>query len=305
MSTQWPLTTPREQIAELLTQTRREGAWYDLARLLALLMGEGLYSLPQARAEIGKMCGMSAGVVGRYVAAYRRILRIAEERGVPAEMLFSSSFNGCEVACRLYERSPNQGFESLVGLREERDSLATVRRRLRDAEAPAVSAATVRAEVMRRRGREIEVVQNALSVSAERLFGRGSTIRRRPGMRFFRRVGFEAVARDGSIVAGLDFLAPHPDQQRDELDVGFAASALLATYFRKFHYVTSPESGAEIAARAVETVAHFGLGWFGVMSVDRTGAIEVLRPARGGPDPDRTARYDALKAAYTIGRRSE
>jgi hypothetical protein len=295
----------KAEIGQALMHLRRDKPWHELARMLYLLLGNELYSPPDARAEIGRTCGLSAGVVGRYLSAYRRIVGIAREKGVPEERLLSSSFNGCEVACRLYERSPAQGLASLLALGEGSETLSTVRKRLATIEAPADSGSAARGDVLRRRGAEIKALEKALVGSAERLFGRGTSIRRRPSMRFFRRVGFEAVARDGAVVAGLDYLAPHSDQQRDELDAGFGASALLSTYFPRFHYVTSPEAGADIAARAVETLAHFGLRWFGVMNVDPGGEIEVLRAAKGRPNPDRTAEYEALKARYAVGRRAD
>ena len=303
MSPEIPLTPLSEHIAQVL-HLRRTAPWHELARWFEMAVGSELYAPPEARALAGRMCGMSAGLVGRYIVAYRRIRRIAEESGVAMETLLSDSFNGCEVACRLYDRSPDQGFESLVGLREGRQSLASVRRRLKEVAAPPDSEAAARGALLRRRGLEIEAVETALAASAESLFGRGSEVVRRPGLRLFRRVGFEVVARDGSVAAGLDLLTSQADRQRDELDEGFGASALLATHFPKFHYVVSPGSEPDIAARAVETVSRFGMRWFGVMRVEPDGGIEVLRPAKGRPNPDRTAEYPNLKKRYAIGRRS-
>lgn len=304
MSSETQLTPPPEQLAEILMHLRRTAPWHELARMLELAAGSELYSPPGTRSLVGGMCGLSVGVVGRYIAAYRRIRQIAQDRGIPMETLLSGSFNGCEVACRLYDRSGDQGFASLVGLREGSENLASVRRRLGEVAAPADSEAATRGKLLRQRGLEIEAVETALAASAERLFGRGSEVVRRPGLRLFRRVGFEVVARDGSVAAGLDLLTSQADRQRDELDEGFGASALLATHFPKFHYVVSPGSEPDIAARAVETVSRFGMRWFGVMRVEPDGGIEVLRPAKGRPDPDRTAQYPDLKKRYAIGRRN-
>jgi hypothetical protein len=302
-----PSLTPAIDAA-LTSELRRlkdEAPWHELARHLSAYAGGDLYGLPGTRAALAAACGLSPGIVGRYISTIERILRIAREKNVEPAAVLSGGFNAVEAACRLYERSPDQGFESLLQLKAGTSSLSKVRGRLAAAEPERDdSGSYARSLVLRQRSFEIEAVEEALSGAAQNLFGRGCTVRRRPGLRYFRRVGMEVVAGDGSIAAGLDVIAPQLGQQRDELDAALGASALLSTFFPEFHFICSPGSGGEVAARAVEMLGWLGLQWFGVMTIDANGRVRVLRKARGRPVPDRSAQYGALKERYAVGRRN-
>jgi hypothetical protein len=289
-----------------LAVLRETGPWFDLAeRLRALANGEWSGE-PLPRSHLAAASGLGSSVVARYISVYEKVVQIASARGHPPAALLSPSFNGVETACRLYQRSPDEGFKALVELKSGRTSLGTIRSTLASTpRGDADSESYERSLLLRRRGRMTEFVEEALQRSAENgLFGQGGVVRRRPGLRYFRRAGMEVVDRDGTAVAGIDVLTTHPGKQRDELDSAIGPSALLATYFPCFYLVCVPEA-EEMAKAAVEALQWFRLGWIGVLYVDEYGAVDVIGKPQGRPMPDRTGHYEELKARWRVGRRAD
>jgi hypothetical protein len=250
--------------------------------------------------------GLSWGLITRYLSAIRRIKAAAAAAGVTPASLLSPGFNAVEAAVRLHAHSPQEGLASLKALHEGQSSLSEIRRRLADAaEASTGRAAVARGNANRRRGQEVQKVEDALEGAVGTLFPKDSTVHRRPSLRYFRRVGMEVRRPDGRCVCGLDLMASDPGNAIDEVEQAVAPALVLSTYFPKFYFVFSPGSAGEAVDEALSALDLLGARWFGVMKVADDLSIEVLRKPAGAPEPDRTAAYESLRATLAQGRRTE
>ena len=276
--------------------------WFVVAKGVEEALKELEGSKESIRPVLEEATGLSWGVINRYLSVLRRVHIIAVARDIPVEELMSRGFNGMEVAVRLYDRLPDEGFESLIKLRDGAMSLEDVRAKLANSpEGNAVHPAIARGDLLRRRYADIAMVERSLSRESEDLFGKGSIVRRRPGLRYFRRTGFEVYKEGGGIICGLDLMIPDPALSRNALDVALAPAILISSYYRRFYLVFSRDDDAEFASSAVDALKVMGVRSVGVMRVlSELGIETILEPS--GPLPDRTKRYEFLRSKFLIGR---
>jgi hypothetical protein len=250
--------------------------------------------------------GLSWGVITRYLSTMRRLKAAAAAAGVAPASLLSPGFNAVEAAVRLHAHSPQQGIAALKALHQGRSSLPEIRRSLADAaEAESGRAAVARGNALRRRGQELQKVEDALAGAVGTLFPKDSTVLRRPALRYFRRVGMEVRRADGRCVCGLDLMASDSGGALDEVEQAVAPALVLSTYFPKFYFVFSPGSAEAAVDEAVSALELLGARWFGVMKVGNDLSIEVLRRPAGAPVPDRSDAYESLRATLARGRQTE
>jgi hypothetical protein len=290
-----------------LTAKRRNTPWWVVAdqveRALETADDYGPWSDETLQHAVEDATDRSWGVLTRYRSVLRRVRAAAAAKGMPAEALMSAGFNAMELAVRLYDRLPTQGFEALVGLKDGTASLAEIRAKLAAAPAGGADGVVVaRSRLLRQRAREIKLVEAALSGSAERLFGKDPVVRRRPALLYFRRVGYEVAGEDGRIVCGLDALVPGPAQDRDALDSAMAPAVLLSSYFPKFYLVLSPGCHPQLADLVGEALDALHVHGIGVMQVTEGGAVFIPREPVGYPQPDRTAFYESLRRNLAVAR---
>lgn len=305
--------TTSEAALARLRSTIRSGAsqsgWLEAAEALETTLGTLESNDPgkegNVRSRVEEASGLSWGIVTRYVSVLRRIRSVAAAHGVPLAALASRGFNASEAAVRLYARSPEQGIEALLGRQAAATTLGSIRRKL--AAAPVDAAGPVGASrqlIKAARGYEIELAERALASRSHDLFPRDCSLRRRPGLLYFRRVGYEACSPDGRILAGIDVLVVDALLNRDALDGALAQSVLLSTFFPTFHLVFSSGSDIAVVRRAADALEIMDVLSVGIVRVTDTGDLDVLRSPSGGPVPDRTRQYDLIRQRFAVGRSS-
>jgi hypothetical protein len=107
-----------------------------------------------------------------------------------------------------------------------------------------------------------------------------------------------------SYAFGIDILTQDPASSRDQLDTALAPAILLSTFFLKFYLAFSPDSDPQVPDEAIEALDLIDAKWVGVLKVNARSEVDVIRKPLGVPVPDRTSRYESLKAALSVGRRS-
>jgi hypothetical protein len=288
-----------------LQARRAREPWFVMAGRIEAALAEGTaigYGEDVIKNVVVETSKLSWGVVTRYLSTIRRVKAAAAAAGLETEALLSPGFNGVEAAVRLYDRSASEGLDALVGLREGRLSAGDVSDKLalRDLKETESS----RGMRLRRRGTAIDGVEKALAKESGRLFPKDSTVKRRPALRYFRRVGMEVRREDGTCVCGLDIMASDAGTAADELDEGLSKVVLLSTYFPRFFLVFSADYPAAAVDEAMGALDLIGVRWLGVMKVTPEGTVETLRKPVGAPAPDRSAEYERLRAGFAYGRRS-
>jgi hypothetical protein len=295
-----------------LRETDPPAPWFRIASVLASVCeaaDRGFDTDQEAGeifAEASKAAGLSAQLLKRYVGVLRRTGSIADGAHLPIESLLSTMFNLQEVAVRLCERSPNEGIESLRDLASGQShyGLATFRKLLANAPAASGSAERMRRQIQGAKALGRSVTARAITEARVSLWGAGATVRPRPRLLYFGGSGLEVIGGDGSVVAGIDLMVPHPGENRDVLAARAATSLSLAPFFREFYLAFAPNAGDDAPARAEALLEWLGYSWIGVIVVAPEGRATVRRKAGGSPTPDLSGRYEALKRKFPGGRAS-
>jgi hypothetical protein len=302
------LLTARKKFEREMREVRDAGGpWFKIAERLgdefdSAVDGDVAADM-KAAAEDGT--GLSGQILGRYVSLLGRIRRIATEEGVAVESLLSPVFNAQEVAARLYDRAPEIGIESLLDLAAGSVTLAVLRKRLEDAPSGAVrSPESARAAVARAKAENTALLERALKASAPALWGRGSRIRQRPRLTVVGSAGYEVVGTESSMIAGIDILDIDVRMNDDRFSRNLFPSVLLSTFYPRFYLgaVSAPDRSAVM--RTMDAVEWLGLEAVGVLEIRSDESVVELRAPRGGPVPDRTAKYNELKIKYPGARRT-
>lgn len=296
------LLTPLQKFERKIRAARDDGeAWYALVRRLDAALdgapdGDDAAALAEAAEEI---TGVSRLMWKRYRTALARTERIAREARLPSEALLGPSFATQEIALRIHDRAPKEGLESLASVAGGDVRLADLRERLSllpPADPEGGEAA--RAAIVRAKSAGRSLVDRALKDSTEQLWGHGSRIVRRPRLKFMSGDGYEVVARDGAIVAGVDVTDVGVRTNRDRVAESVSPSILMSSFFPKFFLAclaTAPRGAAE---RTSEVLEWLGADWIGVVAVRADGSVDTVRRPNGSPVPDRTARYEAAKRVF-------
>jgi hypothetical protein len=202
---------------------------------------------------------------------------------------------------RLYDRDADAGLATLIGLRERRTTLEAVRTRLK--ETPA-SDLRNRFRVMTDRAKTIERCEDAFGEAAPRLFGEGAVAKRRPALRYFRRLGFDVPDSSRNILAGADLHLAEPPERGGYALETIAQSVALSLYLPAFYIVFGPGNGDDIITRAGQILDVLKTPWIGMLSIRDDGWVEGVREVRGVPPGGRNAAdYAAIVEAFG-GRRS-
>jgi hypothetical protein len=243
--------------------------------------------------------GLSPLMWRRFRAALTKTEDIAAEVGLPPERLLSPTFAHQELALRVYERSPSEGPNILmssasgtVRLTEIRDLLT----RLPPKDPTGSKAARAAVGSAKRDARAL--IHQALKDSSVKLWGKGPVLVRRPRLRFMSTDGYEVIAQDGTIAAGVDVTDVGVRTNQDKVAQSLAPSLLVSTFFPEFHIACRSIDGSSVARRSAEILEWLDASWVGVVAVRSDGSVEVVRRPSGRPVPDRTVRYEAAKRAF-------
>jgi len=247
-----------------------------------------------------EVSGLSHVMWKRFRTALARTERIAREARIPLEHLLSASFSSQEVALRIHDRSPLEGLETLASTATGDLRLADLRERLSHLPDPK-SGEVARAAVVRAKSAGRSLVHQSLEHSTVHLWGRGSRILRRPRLRYMSD-GFEVIARDGTVAAGVDVADVGVRTNRDALMSGLSLSLLTASFFPRFYLACLATGSGGAADRAADVLAWLGAASVGVVAVRRDGTVDMVRSPSGPPLPDRTARYEAAKRRFSSSR---
>jgi hypothetical protein len=294
----------REDRLRLQLRQAPRTTWHAIAKIMRGAVNDG-WTAEEVRQLAREETHLSWGVLTRYLNVLRRVEIAAVVARLPLEELLSDGFVGVELACRLYDRSLEDGIRALLGLRAGEFAPTDLRTWLDDAPAgDADSDVLARGRLLRRNASEIRAVEDAAEEARGNLFPNDSIIRRRRGLQYFRRVGLEILSKDGAPLVGLDVVTDS-SLRRESLDAGLAQSVLLSTFFPRFYLAFSP--GTEIAAieDARAALEMIGVPWVGLVRVSGEGRLErPLREPDGPPVPDRSSRYADLVSAFAVGRTS-
>ncbi len=214
--------------------------------------------------------------------------------------MLSPSFTAAELAIRLHARDPEAGLRALTELAAGR-TIEAVRTALADTPARA-DAAGERSAPLRERRRLLKRCEDALAAQAGRLFGLGSTVRRRPALRLFRRIGFEVFNSAGALACSADlYKAEASTASRDPFE-GLPQSVPLSFYLPSFLLLFVPGTADDPLDWVERALVTLDAPWIGIAAFGEDDEIELLRPAGGRPSPDRTADYQRLRSALSQGK---
>lgn len=289
------------RLCELRLQDR---SWHATARAVREAVGADTSAVPDDAVwqAVAEAAGVSPLMMKRYDAGLRSIEGIAARNRTAADALLPASFTAAEVAVRLHARDPNAGLRALADLARGSMTIEAVRAAL-DATPAKPGPAGDRSRTLRERAMMIQRCEDAVVTQAGRLFKRGVTVRRRPSMRLFRKVGFEMFGRDGQLASGADlYLAETPTASRDEFE-GVAQSVLLSHYLPSFHLLFGPGAAPATIERTTKVLDTLGAPWVGVAVFGETDEIIRVRAPRGRPVPDRTAEYREMRNTLSQGMR--
>jgi hypothetical protein len=278
--------------------------WHEIATMMADEIGPEPRD-DQVAAVIStarEATGLSPQILKRHLVLLARVRKAASEMGMAAEDLLSPLFNAQEIAVRLYAVSTLKGADVLRRLAKGELNLPRVRE-LQARLDGGGARFSPRASARHRRTVNAGVVEIALTRACPRLWGPGSTVKRRPQLLFVGGwPGYEVIGADGSVVAGIDTLFPDSELNHDYLESRLGESLLLAPFFGAFYLAMPPDADDATAARLVETLEWFGYPWVGILSVAGEDDVSVARQPEGRPDPDRTTKYESLKRKYRMSR---
>jgi hypothetical protein len=306
-----------EAVVRTLSDARLAGKpWYELARIMEPALG-ALSERSAAAAAIGRAAGIAPAVAKRYVRLLAKMREIAREMQSSDDALFVSSFNSQEIAARIYHRDRVEGADILRRLAKGEVSLPQLREI--QAAKPTAPDASLRSKIASTRSASSKTVESALREGGTAIFGETYRTLRRPRLRFIGNTGYEVIAVDGSVLAGVDVLFPDVRLGHDALDRHLGRSLLLAPFFRKF-YVAFPSSAEiddgpatwdgnssskgmfdqDMVSRTVELLDWLKFGWIGVLVAVDGNTLKEIRPSAGMPMPDMTSRYEAYVRRYTF-----
>jgi hypothetical protein len=276
--------------------------WFVVAGLMRKVLGSADDQSDEVRSAAHEVTGLSWGVLTRYLNVLVRVERAAYAANVAPDDLLSRGFNGVELAVRLFDRSAESGIEALRGLRDGTKTVSDVRKAL-DLAAPggADAAVVMRSRLLRRNSIGIRAVEEAVEAARGGLFPEDSIIRRRRGLRYFRRTGIEVLAQDGSPLQGLDVVAD-PSSTSDPLDAGLAQSVLLSTFFPRFYLAVPPTADAASMERAVDILERLAVPWIGTLRATDERRLQIVREPSGPPVPDRSRLYREIASVLAGGR---
>ncbi|WP_256807637.1 hypothetical protein [Bradyrhizobium sp. Bra64] len=279
--------------------------WYVHAKFLisALDAADDQDEEAELLAASRRASGLSIQILKRYISVLRRTRDAAAVAALKVENLLSPVFNAQEVAIRLFERAPEQGLQSLKDLAERRVTLVTLRERLADA--PSIGSPGERSRLVMQQAKSLkrDLMESALSASAELIWGSGAKAQLRVRLLYFGIKGLEVIGADGSIVAGVDLLTPDIRQNRDYLANSISRPLTIAPFFQKFYLAFAPVASEDIVGRSIDLLKWLQYDWIGVLTVDRDGRVTVAREPSGDPTPNLVNRYEALKRKFAATRR--
>jgi hypothetical protein len=293
------------ELTEGLRAARQQGLpWHHLGRLLQKRFegSENWIRRTEIWAEAGEAAGLAPLVLKRFLVLMNKLDRVSDQTGIPPADLVSPSYGAVELALRLYDRDAGLGLYALSELRERRMTIEGLQKIL--SETPAGSAdpsAVSRSVSLRERGILMRLCEDALSEQAGATFGAGSTIVRRPILKYFRRVGFEILA-GSRILGGADLHLPEASEGKDSPEE-LAQSLLLACYLPTFHLVFAPGVAASTVEAAEQALDALHMTSVGIIIVDDGGAVKTTRSATPNP-VIQLAAYEDIKTALAIQRRS-
>ncbi len=289
--------------------------WFELARVMETAAnptdGE-----PVDVATLARSAGIAPVVAKRFIRLLKRMREISMEMNEQLGSLLSPSFNNQEMAARVYSRSKTLGDEVLRRLAKGRVTMSELREILNRTETPAD--VSLRSKIAAARTAGARTMESALREGGASIFGTPYRTLRRPKLRFIGNTGYEVIAVDGSISAGVDVLFPDVRLGHDALDRELGRSLLLAPFFRKF-YVAFPslaETGdgpathvgdasskgafdRDMVSRAIELLDWLKYDWIGVLVALDDKTLKQMRPSAGPPLPDMTGRYGDYIRRYT------
>jgi hypothetical protein len=302
-------TVVPSEITEALREARQwKAPWHRIGQVLKThLAGENDRDRVAAVWEVAaEATGLKPVILKRLVVIAERLEGVSRESEIAVADLLSGSYGAVELALRLYDRDPKAGLRALFDLRAGSTTIAVLQRQVSGAPpGSADPAAAARSAALVRRAATIRTCRTAIAGYIRGEFGRRAQLVKRPVMRHFHRLGFEAAA-DRRILAGVDLHLLEPPAQFKDSD-GLARSLLLARHLPVFALALAKGHGlpSETARQWAEAADVLGMGWVGVLAINADGAVELLREAAFNPhDPD-PAHYFAARAALAVGRGSE
>lgn len=294
------------ELMEALRDARAQGQpWHRLGRILQERFdGDGTGGRQTATWEAAEQAtGLKPVILRRILALTHRLDRVSQESGVPVSDLVASSYGAVELALRLYDRDQDAGLRALAELRERKTTIEELQRKV--LETPAGSAdpgAAARSTALVERAKKIRDCETAISRHVRRQLGGHVETVRRPVLKHFHRIGFEAVA-DDRILAGIDLHLPELPQVSKDSPDGLARSLLLARHLPLFELAFAPGTALETAQDAAATAALLGMDWVGVVTIDADGGVTPVHPQAPNPDLAGPKAYPAIRAAFMVGRK--
>lgn len=290
------------ELMERLRKARQEGQpWHVIAGLLH----DHFATMPpkQVRRIVYESAAsateLAVVMLQRYVKVFEKLQPIALESGYPVSDLVSSSFSAVEKAIRLYERDILAGLEALAGLRARKLTIESLREKLDATQKGSGYPNVIRRQMaLSRRGSVIDRCEDALRAEARRLFGSGTTVKRRPSLRYFRPVGYDMSAADGRILGGCD-LYFGPIANEDPI-ADLARSLLLARYLSVFYIVLAPDAGAPVLNDVRNALEVLDMPHVGLITVDEDGRANTERNA--SPSTEVSSGYAEICLALAGGR---
>jgi hypothetical protein len=296
------LPTPYQSVErEMKAALERGEPWYALVRRFDAAFDAALDHDEQMTVQEASEAatGLSPLMWRRQRAALTKTEEIARDTGLPLESLLSGTFAHQELAVRAYDRSPDEGLKILMSSANGSVRLTEIRELLNHLppkDPTGSKAARAAVGDAKRDGRAL--VDQALKDSSAKLWGKGCAIVRRPRLRFMSGDGYEVIARNGTIAAGVDVTDVGIRTNQDRVQQTLPASLLSSTFFPRFYIACRSTDGGGTAKRSADTLDWLGASWVGVLAVRSDGFVQVLRRPKGRPVPDRTALYEAAKRAF-------
>ena len=289
---------------DLEAARQRKAAWHEVARMLASAI-DSVADRSESESLLFAATlatGLSSQLLKRYLALFKRMKEIAVAMKVPLDEVLSPAFNPQETAARIFRRSPDEGAEVIRGLVAGDFTLARVRE-LQARLTLGTYDRSPQTAVRHLRTVNAGLVERAIRRSTEQLWGAGARIGRRPRVLYLGgSAGYEVVAGNGSVAAGIDVMFPDPRLNHDYVESNVGSSLLLAPFFPEFYLAFPPGADPAAAASTVEMLKWFGHDWIGVIACESEKNLVMLRKPSGGPVPDLTGKYESFKRKYRVGR---
>jgi hypothetical protein len=297
------LPTPYQSVEREMRRAMERGeAWYELVRRFDAAFDAAQDHDEQMTVQEASEAatGLSPLMWRRQRAALTKTEEIAHHAGLPLESLLSATFAHQELAVRAFDRSPDEGLKILMSSANGGVRLAEIRQlltRLPPKDPTGSKAARAAVGDAKRDGTAL--IDRALKDSSAKLFGKGCAIVRRPRLRLFTTgYGYEVIAKNGTVAAGVDVADVGIRTNQDRLAQTLPSSLLLSSFYPQFFIACRSADGGGTAKRSADTLNWLGASWVGILAVRSDGSVQVVRRPKGRPVPDRTALYEVAKRAF-------